>query len=115
MDKLINDLDNFSVSVSKSCDVEESKVYLSDFNPANSITILNQNIRSIHKNIDSLKVLIHRLEVDCDIIVLTECWLINHDHNLPLLPDYNIFFNKVISLSERWCHNIRQEFNEYNY
>lgn len=86
-DSLIYDLDNFSVSESATCEVEECKQYLSSF--SDPLTIVTQNIRSIFKNFDNYCSFQQRLNINCDIIVLTECWLSIHSH-LPLLPDYSI-------------------------
>ena len=49
---------------------------------------MTQNIRSIYKNIDEFNVFIQRLDIACDIIVLTECWLSKTNDNLPVLPGY---------------------------
>lgn len=47
-----------------------------------SITVVSQNIRSIRKNIDGFCVLLKRLAIpDVDIIVMTECWLMNKKIN----------------------------------
>lgn len=96
IDKLISDLDNFSVSESKTCEVESCKQYLSSF--SHPLTFVTQNIQSIYKNFDNFNVLLHRLNFNCDIIVLTECFLQNRK-NLPLMQGYNRFntldnFNK---------------------
>jgi hypothetical protein len=87
--KISNDLDNFSVSDSKVCDVEECKQYLSSFTNA-PFTVLTQNIRSIFKNFDNFCTLQQRLNVDCDFIVLTECWL-SKQYNIPSMPGYNMY------------------------
>lgn len=89
---LINDLDRFSVSDSKYCDVEECKQYLTRF--TNSLTVLTQNIRSIYKNFDNLSIYLQRVQCDFDVIILTECWL-NHKYNLPTLAGYNRFSSKA--------------------
>lgn len=91
-DRLISDLDNFSVSSLKSSDVEDCKKFLSN-NP-NTLNILNQNIRSIFKNIDNLGVTLQRLNINCDIIVLTECWLQNRDDHIPSLPEYHMYHSR---------------------
>jgi hypothetical protein len=90
---IISDIDNFSVSESKSCEVEECSQYLSTFH--NSLTILTQNIRSVFKNIDSFNVFLHRLNYDCDIIVLTECWLNNRYDNIPGIPGYVTHYSTI--------------------
>lgn len=40
--------------------------------------IMHQNIRSINKNFDELLIQLHHINVDFDIIILTECWLSNN-------------------------------------
>lgn len=89
---LISDLDNFSVADSKSCEVEDCKQYI--YPSQNPLTILTQNIRSIFKNFDNFSVLQRRLDINCDIIVLTECWLSKHN-NLPDIPGYKIHTTTV--------------------
>jgi hypothetical protein len=90
--ELITELDNLLVSESKLCDVENCKQYLSSF--TEKLTILTQNIRSIFKNFDNLSTLLHRLDICCDVIVLTECWLKN-SNNLPFMPGYNMSSSKI--------------------
>lgn len=92
INNLVNELDNFSVSESKICDAEECKHYLSNF--CNPLTVITQNIRSVFKNFDNFGCLQQRLNVDCDIIVLTECWL-SKRQNIPLMPGYNIFKSSI--------------------
>lgn len=90
---LITDIDNTLCTVSKSCSVEDCRQYLSDCQ--NSLTILTQNIRSIYKNIDSFNIFLQRLDFECDIIVLTECWLSNRQDNLPVMPGYCLLYTKI--------------------
>lgn len=89
---VINDLDNFSVSDSYSCEVENCKHYLSSF--TNPLTVLTQNIRSVYKNYDNFAVFQQRLNIDCDIIILTECWL-NNQYNVPLIPGYSMYHTNI--------------------
>lgn len=86
--RLIDDLDNFSVSESSACEVERCKQYLASY--TNPITIITQNIRSLFKNFDNFIIFHQRLEITCDIIVLTECWL-SKNSNLPQLSGYNVY------------------------
>jgi len=88
---LINDIDNLSVSESKACDVENCKQYLSSY--SNPLTILTQNIRSIFKNFDNFSSFLHRLNINSDIIVLTECWLAKQ-YNIPIIPGYRMYRNR---------------------
>ncbi|CAH0717614.1 unnamed protein product, partial [Brenthis ino] len=62
-------------------------------NSGSYLRILTQNIRSINKNFDGLTVLLQQLEIEQDIIILTECWL-SKVNLLPTLPNYNRFNTK---------------------
>lgn len=86
--QLICDLDGFSVSEVKICNVDECKnlVYTGD----KTLTLLTQNIRSITKNFNGLQVLLQNLDICCDIIVLTECWLSKQTTNIPSLAGFNL-------------------------
>lgn len=90
---LITDIDNSFQTVSKSCKVEDCRQYLSVYQK--SLTILTQNIRSIYKNMDSFNIFLHRLNFNCDIVILTECWLSNRQDNLPVIPGYNVSFTRI--------------------
>ncbi|CAK1604066.1 unnamed protein product [Parnassius mnemosyne] len=86
MDKdKVDELDPISVSEYAICEVEQTKLMLHD--QPKSLIILNQNIRSINKKFDDFTVLMKRLEVDCDIITLTESWL-GSDPFLPIINGY---------------------------
>ncbi|KAL0879195.1 hypothetical protein ABMA27_002982 [Loxostege sticticalis] len=89
-DSLISDLDNFSVSESRACDTERCKLYLTSYN--SPFTILTQNIQSIFKNLDNFSIFQQRLNINCDVIVLTECWLKNK--NIPLMTGYSAYNSK---------------------
>lgn len=94
--RIVNDLDTFSVSESTSCDVENCIQHISAY--PNALTILTQNIRSIHKNINNFSTFLQRLNFDCDVIILTECWLSSHNCNLPCMEGYTAYYTKT-------CHN----------
>lgn len=64
-----------------------------DFNLNNQLTILSLNIRSIHKNIDLLYVFLSSLNIQVDIIILSECWTKKYDP--PPIHNYNLFFTKI--------------------
>lgn len=85
---IISDIDNFSVSQSGVCDVEHCKQYLSSY--TSPLTILTQNIRSVFKNFDNLSIFLKRLDINCDIIVLTECWLAKQ-YYIPQIPGYCMY------------------------
>lgn len=88
INNLISDVDNFSVSQSQVCDVEDCKQYLSSY--TSPLTILTQNIRSVFKNFDNFSIFLKRLDINCDIIVLTECWLAKQ-YNIPQIPGYCMY------------------------
>jgi hypothetical protein len=90
---IIYDIDKLAITESKSCEVEDCEQYLSLYQY--SLTILTQNIRSIYKNVDSFNVFLQRFNYDCDIMVLTECWLTNRLENIPTIPGYSSHSSKI--------------------
>jgi exonuclease III len=58
--------------------------------PQNTLKIIHTNIRSVNCNLDVLDVLLYRLGVQCDIIILTECWLSKVTEN-PLLNGFTSY------------------------
>lgn len=66
------DLDNLNFE-NLSCDPHECIKYLNSAN--SSIKLFHMNIRSVNKNFDNLLALIKLINIDFDVIVLTECWL----------------------------------------
>lgn len=79
------DLDDFSISESMVCNVEDCSGLILHSKP--NIKILSQNIRSISRNFDELIVFLHRLKLECDVLILTECWL-SCNFTTPNLPGY---------------------------
>lgn len=69
-------------------DPSECKTFLRP--SKSSLTIVTQNIRSLNKNKDDFEILLSQLDVNVDIVVLTECWLSCND-NIPSIPSYNSF------------------------
>lgn len=61
-------------------------------------SILHQNIRSINKNIDQLVAFLSLIKVNCDIIVLSECWL-SKIANIPVIDGYNS--HKTLNVSNQ--------------
>lgn len=59
----------------------------------NNFTLMHTNIRSIHKNIDEMKVMISQMEKPFDCLVLTETHKIANI-SLYSLEDYNIVYNE---------------------
>lgn len=68
---IINDIDSHTVSRSLVCSPENVQQNLT----GKTFNILHTNIRSINCNYDSLITLVTRINVPCDVIILTECWL----------------------------------------
>lgn len=87
--QLITDIDSFSVSEVIVCNIEECKKYCTAENK--TITLLTQNIRSINRNFTGFQLLLQNLDLCCDIIVLTECWLSKQADNLPSLDGYTLY------------------------
>lgn len=85
------DLDEFEIAKSYKCLPSDCSNYL--VGSTNHIKILHINIRSINKNFDEILVLIDLLNVTCDVLVLTECWL-SKVVNLPVLNGYKSHFTK---------------------
>lgn len=89
------DLDNnLNLENSFSCDPHECIKYI---NKADSgILLLHINIRSVNKNFDNLLTLLTLINVDFDMIILTECWL-SKVTNLPVLNGYQSHSTKNIT------------------
>lgn len=79
-DNVSNELDQLIGSDVFCCDPEDCIKYVSKI--PNILCYLTQNIRSINCNFRGLEVLLQRLSINCDIIILTECWL----SELSILP-----------------------------
>ena len=52
--------------------------------------MLNVNIRSVHKNIDSLKDFLHTCNIHYNVIGLSETWLKDQPHDYFKLNGYNM-------------------------
>lgn len=78
--ELSQDIDNLAVSKALECDVEQCLQFLPT--SAKRLTVLAQNIRSIGCNMVGFEIFMTRLNFQCDVIVLTECWL----HYTPVIP-----------------------------
>lgn len=85
---LIESVDSILVSKALACDVDSCHLNIppsSDY-----LSIIAQNIRSINANFSGFEVLLSRLKINCDILVLTECWL-SKAPIVPTLPGYTSF------------------------
>lgn len=84
----LHNIDSVSVYDSATCDLEDCVP--SNFVSNKFLKVLNQNIRSIFKNINGFHTVLTRSRIHWDIITLTECWLRNND-SVPDLDGYNSF------------------------
>lgn len=83
--KISNDIDAVGVSSSHSCPPENCHKYINKNKKA--IKILQYNIRSINCNFNAFLPLLTIMKIECDLIVLTECWL-SKVVNLPIIPGF---------------------------
>lgn len=84
INEIYNDLDNISVSSSYACSPEDCSKFI---NLVTSFNILHINIRSINKNFNDFNCLLVAMKIDCDILILTECWLKN-SRSIPTVLGY---------------------------
>lgn len=90
INNLIDNIDELSVSTTYTCAPEETLPIVKC--PKNFTKILTQNIRSVNRNFLNLQTLLHRIPFDCDLIVLTECWLTcSGNSTIPVLDNYHAF------------------------
>lgn len=71
-----------------------------------SLTILLINIRSINCNFDALCVFLQRINFQCDLIVLTECWLSKVTNELPTLQCYTRVNQKILGINIKKCKDL---------
>lgn len=90
--QLIDDIDNLTISKSFVCEPEHCKTHIPKL--TSHIKILQQNIRSINKNFPSIPILLSRLKFECDIVVLTECWL-QYTSDLPTIRGYTNYSTQI--------------------
>lgn len=82
---IITDLDLNQNVIATTTEVDECHI---PFSP--KITIVTQNIRSIYANTDDLQVTLTQLELNCDIIILTECRF-QSSKTIPQIPNYDVY------------------------
>lgn len=70
---LIQNVDKVTVSDAISCDTHNC--HLLNLHQDKYLSIIHQNIRSISANFDDFLILLAQIKIQCDIIILTECWL----------------------------------------
>lgn len=83
---ITTDIDAYGIASSRYILVEDCK---NEISPNTNLTILNQNIRSINHNFSDFEVLLKRMDFECDILTLTECWLLTA--NIPTVIGYRQF------------------------
>lgn len=66
-------------------------------NQDNSLKIIHLNIRSLNKNIDNLKQLLSVLNMNFDVIVLSEIWAYNLDFYTKYLDGFSFFYAKPLN------------------
>lgn len=81
-----SEIDNTQVAVAVTCAPEECHSHIKT---SNHLTLLTQNVRSIYKNLDTFRVTLQSLQIDCDILVMTECHLSNYKPIPTLNDNYN--------------------------
>ncbi|KAJ8707861.1 hypothetical protein PYW07_011538 [Mythimna separata] len=89
---MINDLDKTDIYINSKCNTpKECSLDIGD--AKSQLTIVCQNIRSIHKNFDNFSVFLSELDFLPDIIVLTECRL-SESTPLVYLNNYVCHYSK---------------------
>lgn len=84
----MQNVDSVSVSDAISCDSHDCS--LLNFKHDKYLTIIQQNIRSISRNFDNFLTLLTLMKINCDIIILTECWLYCNS-DIPQLNGYTSY------------------------
>jgi hypothetical protein len=92
IDLIASDIDSLTVSKAYLCPPERCLDYINN----KDLNILQMNIRSIHKNFNEFQALLIVLKIDCDIIILTECWT-NITSHAPRLNGYTSTHTKNVS------------------
>ena len=87
-DNISKDIDAVRVSESMICS-PESLVNIIDPSRT-SLSIMHTNIRSVACNFDQFVILLERVCIQCDVLVLTECWL-SKMPTPPLIPGYTSY------------------------
>jgi hypothetical protein len=82
---ILNEIDEAEVAVSFRCDIQDLKKHVPSTKL--NLTIASQNIRSVYRNFDDFILTLMDLEMDLDILVLTECRICAHKP-IPLLDSY---------------------------
>lgn len=95
MDQYIRDFNVKTIETYTLENYVEAKTVLEVNNNVENFKILHNNIRSLNKNLDELKVLLHNLEVDIDCVILTETWRLECPE-LFNINGYNMIYNQGV-------------------
>lgn len=88
----LEEMDNTKIANTIECDISELNKNVNIHK--NDLTLITQNIRSIHRNFDDLQVTLSSLNFDSDVLILSECWL-KQDKPIPTLLNYTAFATKL--------------------
>lgn len=121
LNNIIDDIESMEIAQSQICIPEDCFKYVNL--SRKTMKILHVNIRSINKNFEQLRVLLYLLNFECDIIILSECWL-SKVTKLPILEGYKSDFTKnthnqndgvvIYSKCDLNCHIIEPDFINSN-
>lgn len=92
---LISEIDDDSVSRSLVCSPENIQQNIS----GKSFNVLHTNIRSVNCNFNHLMTLLARINTQCDVIILSECWL-SKITGIPALEGYISYKSKHINQND---------------
>lgn len=84
----LSDLDNVEIARSIACDYSELHNHI--LINKNDLTIISQNIRSIYHNFDDFIINVSTLNLEIDIIILTECRL-SPNKPIPQINNYHSY------------------------
>ena len=73
------------------CTPDEFNYRSRDFIHKIELSMCHLNIRSLNAKSDEFRTFVNLLEVEFDIIVLTELWNVNIEYYINLLPNYNLY------------------------
>lgn len=86
VENVIGDLDSLEIAKVFKCPPDKCTDFINL--TISGLKILHLNIRSINRNFSELLVLLSLVKINCDVIILTECWL-SKVTNVPILDGYN--------------------------
>ncbi|KAL0839085.1 hypothetical protein ABMA28_017065 [Loxostege sticticalis] len=88
------ELDCIQIARSVKCNVQDWSNHCNEFSSHN-LFVLTLNIRSIYKNFDDLQITLAQLDIEVDILILTES-RINLNKQLPLLKNYTPYLTSTL-------------------